>query len=242
MEKSRALCISCAFYILDLQESRFNTIDEVDEGFFVTVVSKGLDKGKTSNEPAGVEVRDVGHRNLFDEEKAQDLDREGDETMNESRRENIEWSKMEGDGDDEVATDNRQLNNEASENERKEVGTELGSNPRNVIGDEKDGKDENERESEEKEGNENMEMQVEEEERCVSQQREEDKDVIHNEKSEDGNDPTYDRSLQEELDEHSDVSGLKESRNVNGTTIDENSDFRTDDGIGQVIGNEDAAF
>ena len=80
------------FLVLDLQESRFKAIDDLDEGF----VTAMFNKGKTSKAEES-RVKDVGHRDLFDEEREQDdLEKEGDVMMDGDRRDNVEWNKMEG--------------------------------------------------------------------------------------------------------------------------------------------------
>ena len=236
-KKSCALVPLCAFMFTELQESRFNVIDEVDEGFFMTVVNKGVDMGKSSRPAAGVEMRDVGHRNLFDEEKRRDFDKEEDVMMDEPRRENVEWNKMDGVGGDELSGDSRPLNYEGNENEGEgEVGADFVVDRIGV----KSGIEQLEGERDMKEGDENKDIQMEEREKGESHQGEQGSDIDASERRETMSDPNCNESLQEKTHEDSGFSGLAESNDVNDATLEAKSDFRTDDEMQQVVTNEDA--
>jgi len=226
----------------DLQDSRFNTIDEVDEGLFIAV-NKGLEKGKDTNQKVEVEMRDVGHRNLFSEEKLQeDLDRDGDITMDDQRKENVDWSKMEGERSDEVVSERRSLNDETVENEVKgEERTELESDTKGVAGDEKDidsGKEKSNVEALEVEGDVNSDMQMDEGEKYPS--REEDNDVGASEKSETVNDQNCSESFQEEVNDGMAVSEFTEGNALN-STLEATSELRTADELQHGVGSEDVA-
>ena len=226
----------------DLQDSRFNTIDEVDEGLFIAV-NKGLEKGKDTNQKVEVEMRDVGHRNLFSEEKLQeDLDRDGDITMDDQRKENVDWSKMEGERSDEVVSERRSLNDETVENEVKgEERTELESDTKGVAGDEKDidsGKEKSNVEALEVEGDVNSDMQMDEGEKYPS--REEDNDVGASEKSETVNDQNCSESFQEEVKDGMAVSEFTEGNALN-STLEATSELRTADELQHGVGSEDVA-
>ena len=226
----------------DLQESRFKTIDEVDEGLFI-VVNKGLEKGKVSNQHAGVEMRDVGHRNLFSEEQLQeDLDKDGDITMDDQRKENVDWSKMEGERNDEVVSERRSLNDETIDNEVKgEERTELVSDAKGVAGDEKvvdSFKEKSDVEALVKEGVVSSDMQGDESEQCPS--REEDNDVRASGKSETIHDQNCSESFQEEVSEGMAVSEFTEGNSLNGA-LEAKSELRTADEVQHGDGSEDAA-
>lgn len=225
------------FVFTELQESRFNAIDEVDEGFFMTAINKGLDMGKSNKQPAGVEMRDVGHRNLFDEEKRRDLVKEEDVTMNEPRKENVEWNKIEGDGSDDLGSDNRTLRCETNENEGVgEVGADFVGDKIDV----KSGSEQREGERDMKEGDENTDIHMEEREKDESHQGGQDSDIDASERRETMSDSNYNESLQEKSHEEGVFSGPAESNDANDVTLEARSDFRTDNEMLQVVTNEDA--
>ena len=206
-------------------------MDEMDEGIFTAMVRKGVDKGK-DRKAEGVEVRDVGHRNLFDEEREQvDLDKEEGLMMDDDKQENVEWNKMEEDRNDESAP----LRDRTDESEEKRiVVSESESSTRNMIIEDKEGDvdgEKNEQGSSVNEGTENTEIQLEGKERFESNQREEEEDATSVERS-DTEVVENKESLQEKLNEDMDTTAEAESNTLNSSNVETASgDIRPDEGM-----------